>query len=93
MEKLNDRLFSILSFVIFLINTIKYYLINLEQIIYPYSSTNRLISFVMLPIIFVGVILSFITLMKNIFSGHRNIINILLSLPLVLFVIYFFFVK
>lgn len=93
MEKINDKLLAIVSFVIFFINIIKYYLINIEQIIRPYSPTNRLVSYIMLPIIFIGIVLSFIVLFKNIFYEKKSLINILLSLPLIWFVIYFFFIK
>lgn len=93
MEKINDRLLAIISFVIFLVNMTKYYLINMEQLMYPYSPTNRLISYIMLPIIFVGMLLSLIILFKNIFYSKKNIINIFLSIPLIGFVVYFFFIK
>ena len=93
MEKINDRLLAIISFIIFLVNMTKYYLINVEQLIYPYSPTNRLISYIMLPVIFIGMLLSLIVVFKNVFYSKKNIINILLSIPLIGFVVYFFFIK
>lgn len=93
MEKISLRSLSIISFVIFLANVIKYFLINVYQLIHPYSSMNRLVSYIMLPIIFIGLLFSIIVLFKNIFYSKRNIINIFLSIPLIVFVIYFFFIK
>ncbi len=93
MEKINDKLLSILSFVIFLINMIKYYLINVEQLIYSYSPQNGLMSLILFPIIIIGLIFSLIVIVKNIFYNKRSILNVILSMPLIIFFIYFFFIK
>jgi hypothetical protein len=93
MEKISLKSIAIVSFSIFIINILKYYLINIEKLINPYGADNRLISFIMLPIIGIGIILSIIVLVKGTKSIKANILNMILSLPLIIFFIYFFFLK
>lgn len=91
MEKINTRILAIISFSIFLINILKYYFINILHLLYPYSSENRLFSYLMLPIIVLGLIFSIIAIFIGIKSIRKNLLNIILSIPLILFFIYFFF--
>ena len=93
MEKINDKLFAIISFCIFLISIFKYYFINVLEILHPYGKDNRLISWFLLPIIFIGLFFSILVLFKNAFSMNKNKFNIALALPLIVFVVYFFFLK
>ncbi|AYZ12428.1 hypothetical protein EGY05_11050 [Chryseobacterium arthrosphaerae] len=93
MEKINLKLLAIISFSIFIINILKYYLINIEKLLSPYGADNRLISFIMLPIIGIGIILSIIVLIKGVKSFKTNALNMILSLPLIIFFVYFFFLK
>ena len=93
MEKINDRLLSIISFVIFTINTLRYFLINEAQVINPYSLFNRVLGDVMLPVILLGFLISIFILVKNILTKKKSLLNIIFSIPLIGFVIYFFFIK
>ncbi len=92
-KKINDRLLAVISFTIFLVNIAKYYLINVKQLIYSYSPQNRVISYIMLPILCIGMLFSLITLFKNVFHRTKSIVNIFLSIPLIGFIVYFFFIK
>jgi hypothetical protein len=92
MEKINLKYFAVASFSIFIINMFKYYLINIKNLLSPYGSENRLISLIMLPIIGIGMCMSIFVLFKT-FKSKINLINIVLSIPLIIFFIYFFFIK
>lgn len=94
MEKIvNNRILSVASFGIFLIGVLKYYLINIQEIVYPYSPLNRTISWLMFPFIITGVLISIFVIYKEMRLKEISSINILLSLPLIVYFIYFFFLK
>lgn len=93
MEKVtNNKFLSIVSFVIFLIGILKYYLINIREIIHPYSPLNRTISWMIFPFVIMGILISLFVIFKEIKSTKASFVNILLSIPLIVYFIYFFFI-
>lgn len=91
---INTRKKAIISFLIFAASIIKYVLVNVMEVIPPYGSMNRSISWtIMLPLMIIGIVLSILVISGNIRSRKVNLIDIALSLPILLFTIYFFLIK
>ena len=85
---------SIISFVIFLFCILKYYFFNVIELYPKYGNVNRFVSWiVIMPLILIGLILSLKVIINTYKSNESkaNILNIILVLPLLLFIIYFFF--
>lgn len=85
---------AIISFIIFIICILKYYFFNIIEIYPKYGNVNRLVSWILImPLILIGFILS----LKVIFNAFKSndlkirILNILLVLPLLFCIVYFFF--
>jgi len=93
MEKINNRYLSKVAFIIFLINIMKYILINVSHFINPYGSINMKLSYIMFPTIIIGVLIFFKILVNSIYHKNINILNFVFSLPIIIFFIYFFFIK
>jgi len=93
MEKINIRNFAILSFLIFLLNFSAFIFIDVLELIKPYSSFNKKISFfVLFPLNIIGILISFAVIIKNTLNKGKLIYS-LLCLPLLLILFYFFFLK
>lgn len=94
MEKIIiNRILAIISFGIFFIGILKYYLVNIQMIIYPYSPLNRTISWIIFPFTMIGVLISIFIIFKEMRLKKISYINILSSLPIIIYFIYFFFLK
>jgi len=89
-----NRKKAVISFIIFIICLTKYVLVNLYEVIPRYGSTSRDITwFIILPAVIIGLILSISVISENFKSNRKNLINILLVLPMLFFIFYFFVIK
>ena len=81
----------IVSFSIFTICILKYFLINILELVPKYGDINRIISWVFfLPLTIVGFIISMIILIKSIKKLKSKWLDILLILRMIFYVYYFF---
>lgn len=93
MKKLNkiDKK-ALFSFIIFITCILKYYLFNVIQIYPIYGNINGLVSWlIILPLLLIGLFFSFKIIFKSVIDFRNNIGNLLLSIPLIVFVISMFF--
>ena len=81
----------IVSLSIFTICILKYFLINILELVPKYGDINRVISWVFIfPLTIVGLIISMIILIKSIKNLKSKWLDILLILPMILYVYYIF---
>lgn len=92
MEKLRNK--SILSFTLFLLCVTKYYLINYLQLIPVYGKSNRIISWlIIVPIMIIGSYLSVQVLYHSKKTIKKYLLDIILVLPMLFLIFYFFVLK
>lgn len=81
---------AIISFSISILCLIKYYIFNVYHFYSPNGSLNRLVSWtIIIPLIIIGLLCSIKILKKSLNNITVNVINIVLSLPIILILIYF----
>lgn len=94
LTKMEKIINPITSFFIFTFCISKYLLIYIFEIIPKYGDLNRLISWLfILPLTIIGFLISVIILFKSHKEIKTNYINILLVLPMIFYVLYFFIFK
>ena len=77
---------AIMSFAIFLLCVVKYFIFNYTDIFPKYGDINRIISWIIvIPLMCIGLILSI-----NVIFTSKKLLDILLSIPLILLIIYVF---
>ncbi len=82
---------SMIVLAIFLICILKYYLINIVEIIPVYGKGNRQISWlVILPLTIIGLILSINVIFNTIKNFRENFLYLVLVIPFILYFVYFF---
>lgn len=83
---------AIFCFIVFLIIILKYQFINVYKIIPNHGLTQAMISYVFIaPLSLIGIMISFKTIFLSFKNLSKNIFNLLLSLPLLVLTIYYFF--
>ncbi len=92
MEKIiKIKIQSIVVFVIFLICTLRYYLINVFDLLPIYGKGNKLISWlIILPLTIIGLILSINVIFNTIKNFRENFLYLVLVIPFLLYFVYFF---
>jgi len=92
MEKIKISKTAFIPLFIFVINFIIYLLIEVFGIIYTYSSTaKKTYIFFCFPLNVIGFILSIFFILKFLIY-KKNFWNIIVCLPLLIFIFYFYFV-
>ena len=84
---------SIISFFIFFICMLKHYFINILELVPKYGNINRMIGFLLiLPLTIFGFVISAVVIFNNFkrLKSDFRIIEIILILPLLFFIYYFF---
>ena len=77
---------AIMSFAIFLLCVVKYFIFNYTDIFPKYGDINRIISWIIvIPLMCIGLILSI-----NVIFTSKKLLDILLSIPIILLIIYVF---
>ncbi len=85
---------SIIVLSIFFVCALKYYLINILNVIPQYGSTSRLISWlVILPLTIIGIILSIIVIIEALKNIKERFLYLIIIMPFILYFIYFFIWK
>jgi hypothetical protein len=91
MEKIKISKIAFIPLVIFTINFIIYLLIEIFGVIYTYSSTaKKIYLFFCFPMNVLGLIIS-VYIFTQFFSKKKNFWEIILCLPLLVFIFYFYF--
>jgi hypothetical protein len=92
---LSHTIKAIIPLIVFLVCMAKYYLFNVLQVYPLYGPQNRTASWlIILPLTLIGLyftILNCISFFKN--RSKENVILFLLSLPFIVYFVYFFFLK
>lgn len=79
---------SIVVFLIFLFILIKYIIFNHLELFHPYGRLNKLISFYLIfPLLILGVGLTLMVIIKFLTNKEKNVINLILTFPFILFII------
>ena len=86
---------AILVFMFFIVCLLKYYLFNVIEIFPLYGRENGLISWlVIVPVILTGCYLALNVIFSYLLKRHNaRFIDLLLVLPILIFIIYFMFIK
>lgn len=83
---------ALFSFIVFVFCMIKYLIFNVFELLPLYGKINKSISlFILSPLTLIALLLSITTLIISIKDLKNNIFNIILSLPILLEIYYFFF--
>lgn len=91
MEKIVNPKITIL---IFFICILKYYLINILEVVSNYGDIHRLISWVLiLPLTIIGFLISLFIIFKSLRNLKENFLSFLMALPMIFYVFYFFVYK
>ena len=95
MERISkSRKKAVITFLIFIVCIAKYILVNLFEVIPRYGSTSRNITwFIIVPALIIGLILSISVIREDFKLKRKNWINLILSLPILIFIFYFFVIK
>jgi hypothetical protein len=82
---------SIIVLTIFLVCTLKYYLISILNVIPQYGSSSRLISWlVVLPLTLIGIILSISVIIGSLKNIKERFVYLIIIMPFILYFVYFF---
>lgn len=91
MEKIKISKVAFIPLIIFAINFVIYLLIEVFEIVYTYSSTaKKIYLFFCFPMNVLGFVIS-IYIFIIFFTHKKNIWNIIICLPLLIFIFYFYF--